>query len=147
MSHKRIHTKKKIKENGEVFTPVTLVDEMLDKIPQDVLLDPAKTVGDISGCGNGNFLIRVLERRMEAGVSHLDALRTIYGVDIDETNIFECKKRLSLGKRDKEIWEILNRNIICADALDKAHRGWRKVGYMWDDSGSNPSHHFNFSDE
>ena len=144
MKYDREHTQEAIKERGEVFTPLPLVDEMLDKIPQEVLVDPTKTVGDISGCGNGNFLIRVLERRMAAGVSHVDALKTIYGVDIDETNVFECKKRLSLGKRNKEIWEILDHNIICADALNQNHPGWRKVGYMWDDGPHNPANHFQF---
>ena len=41
----------------------------------------------------------------------------IYGVDIDEKNIIECTKRLSLGSNDETIWNILNHNIICADIL------------------------------
>ena len=119
------------KSLGEVFTPTELVNEMLDKLPQEELLNPIKTVGDISGCGNGNFLIEVLNRRIKAGVSHKDSLRTIYGVDIMEDNIQECKERLSLGSKDKEICDILNHNIICADALKKNHKGWKEVGYMW----------------
>lgn len=130
--YKRIHTEEKIDQFGEVFTPLPLVNEMLDKLPQDVLINPEKVVGDIAGCGNGNFLIEVLNRRMKNGISHIDSLKTIYGVDIDETNVKECKERLSLGSKDEEIWLILNRNIILADALNPNHRGWKKVGYMWD---------------
>ena len=119
------------KSLGEVFTPPELVNEMLNKLPQKELLDPTKTIGDISGCGHGNFLVEVLRRRMESGISHKKALQTIYGVDIMEDNIQECKERLSLGSKDKEIWNILNHNIICADALDRNHKGWKDVGYMW----------------
>lgn len=119
---------------GEVFTPPELVNEMLDKIPQEELINPDKVIGDISGCGTGNFLIEVLNRRLEAGVSHIDALRTIYGVDIMEDNVQECKERLSMGSMDEEIWKILNRNIICADALNSNDPGWSKVGYMWDEN-------------
>jgi len=139
--NKRKHTPEKIKQNGEVFTPEPLVNQMLDKLPQGELLDPLKIIGDISGCGNGNFLFNILERRIAAGISHKNALQTLYGVDIDETNVFECKQRLALGSRDTNIWKILDRNIICADALNKSHPGWRKVGYMWDPLG-NPAEHF-----
>ena len=71
-------------EIGEVFTPSELVNEMLDNLPQEEITNPDKVIGDITGCGNGNFLIEVLNRRIKAGVSHLDAIKTIYGVDIME---------------------------------------------------------------
>lgn len=116
---------------GEVFTPSELVNNMLDKLPQEEIIDPTKTVGDIAGCGNGNFLIEVLNRRIKAGVKHMDAIKTIYGVDIMEDNIQECKERLAMGSKSKRVWKILDKNIICADALDPKHLGWNKVGYMW----------------
>jgi len=123
---------------GEVFTPPQLVNEMLDKIPQEELINPDKVIGDISGCGNGNFLVEVLNRRLKAGVKHIDAIKTIYGVDIMEDNIQECKERLAMGSKSKKVWEILDNNIICADALDPNHKGWEKVGYMWsEDYGTN----------
>ena len=127
-------SKERIKKFGEVFTPPELVNKMLDILPQEELIDPTKTVGDITGCGNGNFLVEVLNRRMKAGINHKDSLKTIYGVDIMEDNIAECKKRLALGSTDPEIWEILDHNIICADALDETHTGWSEVGYMWEEN-------------
>jgi hypothetical protein len=123
----KYHTIENIKKNGEVFTPISFVRKIMDT---SNVID-SKIDSDIS-CGNGNFLLEVLQRKMLNGITHLDALQTIYGVDINETNIEECKHRLSLGKSDKEIWDILNHNIICADALDPNHSGWKKVGYMWD---------------
>jgi hypothetical protein len=51
---------------------------------------------------------------------------------------------LSLGSKDAEIWKILNHNIICANTLDPNHKGWEKVGYMWE--GKKPeSEFFDFS--
>jgi hypothetical protein len=69
---------------------------------------------------------------MKNGISHLDSLKTIYGIELDENNAKECKERLSLGSKDDEIWKVLDHNIICANALDSNHKGWEKVGYMWE---------------
>jgi type I restriction-modification system DNA methylase subunit len=124
------HLDAAIKDWGEVFTPESLVEEMLGKIPADILLNDEKTVLDHS-CGNGNFLVKVLELRLKNGSSHESALSTIYGIEIDEANAIACRERLSLKSRSKEIWKILNNNIVCADALDKNHPGWIPVGYMW----------------
>jgi type I restriction-modification system DNA methylase subunit len=126
-------TEEQIDSLGMVFTPTPLVNEMLDKLPKEVFTNKSKTFLDNS-CGNGQFLSAVLERKMSNGISHKEALKTIYGVDIDETNVAECRTRLSLGKETKETIEILNQNIICADALDPNHTGWKKVGYCWNEN-------------
>ena len=129
----RIHTDEAISQRGEVFTPAWLVKEMLDKLPQDILADPAKTVLDNS-CGNGNFLIEVLHRRLAAGIPHNEALSTIYGVELDAPNAEEGRVRLLLGSTDQTLRSIVDHNIICADALDEHHAGWDAVGFYWDDS-------------
>ena len=129
----RIHTDEAISQRGEVFTPAWLVKEMLDKLPQDILADPVKTVLDNS-CGNGNFLIEVLHRRLAAGIPHNEALSTIYGVELDAPNAEECRVRLLLGSADQTLRSIVEHNIICADALDPKHAGWDAVGFYWDDS-------------
>ena len=128
----RTHTEDAKKDRGEVFTPEALVEEMLGKLPKEFFTSAAKTVLDNS-CGNGNFLVKVLEWRLKNGVSHIEALKTIYGIELDDANAKECRQRLSLGKTDTALWDVLNRNIVCADALNPNHKGWRKVGYMWDD--------------
>ena len=51
----------RIKSTGEVFTPMSLVYEMIDEIPDDVMSDPSKTFMDNS-CGCGNFLVGLLDR-------------------------------------------------------------------------------------
>lgn len=119
------------KERGEVFTPTTLVDEMLDKLPKEVFTEN-KTFLDNS-CGNGQFLFNVLKRKMANGFTHVQSLKTIYGCELDKKNALECKKRLLLASKrpSKTAVEILNNNIICADALDENHKGWKKVGFYW----------------
>lgn len=134
----KVHTEEAVKKRGEVFTPTSLVNEMLDKLPQDVLLNPQKTVGDISGCGDGQFLVEVLRRRLEAGIPHKEALFTIYGVEIDEDNANKCRERLLMGSTDLLLKAITRRNIICGNPLKKTEKAenWFHVGFMWDKAPS-----------
>lgn len=80
------------KQTAEVFTPPQLIRKMLNKLPATVwkkgktFLDPA--------CGNGNFLVGVLWRKIERGHKPLEALKTVYGVDVMKDNIQECRFRL-----------------------------------------------------
>jgi hypothetical protein len=117
-------SKARVKELGEVFTPAALVSEMLDKLPADCWL-PHKTFLEPS-CGTGNFLIQILQRKLEAGHPPLQALSTIYGVDIMKDNVVESRKRLlqvslSGGLTLDELSEAvvhLKRNIIVGNALE-----------------------------
>ena len=118
MNNKR---KKRQKQTAEVFTPPGLVKEMLDKLPSSSW-EEDRTFLDNS-CGNGNFLVAILRRKLEAGHNYLKALSTIYGVDIMEDNVAECKLRLLeiveiyIEDDGSEVIDILNKNIVCHDAL------------------------------
>ena len=88
-------TKKRIKRRkttNEFFTPDSLVNEMLAKLPDDCWED-GKTFCD-PACGNGQFLVWVLAIKLSKGHEPLEALKTIYGVDIMQDNINECRLRL-----------------------------------------------------
>ena len=83
------------KQSAEDFTPESLTEQILDKLNQygkeswnegKTFLDPA--------CGNGNLLIPVLKRKISLGHNPTEALETIYGVDILDDNIKECRLRL-----------------------------------------------------
>jgi len=134
------HDSKDVKSRGEVFTPTVLVNEMLDKLPPEVFVDKSKTFIDNS-CGNGQFLYYVMLRKMEniikseKGITlykaHRLALTTIYGCELDANNAEECRKRLLNGSTSQELRDIVDRNIITADALDPKHEGWSKVGFYW----------------
>ena len=112
--------KLRIKQTAEVFTPQYLVLEMIDKIEMEnpeLFTDPNKTFIDNS-CGDGEFLGEVVIRKMErSDCSLLQALSTTYGVDLMEDNISECKNRLAGPNPTQEIWDILNKNIVCHDGL------------------------------
>ena len=112
--------KLRIKQTAEVFTPTTLVQEMLDRLEENdptLFSDPTKTFLDNS-CGDGQFLSEVVIRKMQRSSCSLEqALKTTYGVDLMEDNVIECRKRLSGPNPTQEIMEIVNKNIVCHDAL------------------------------
>ena len=113
-------TKDRIKQFGEVFTPLSLVDEILDKLPPEVFEDPEKTFLDPS-CGDGNFLVKVLERKLANGIKPDRALMTIYGVEIQQDNVDKCRDRLiKIAGNKKKHWLIVKHTIVCADASN----GW-----------------------
>ena len=111
------------KQTAEVFTPIPLVNDILDKLSKECWTEE-KTFCDPSA-GNGNFLIEVLRRKIELGHDPLSALSTVYGVELMEDNVVECRHRLYMYIRDylhsneekQKAVDILNKNIVCHDAL------------------------------
>lgn len=99
-----IKSKKRIDEYGEVMTPERLVEEMLDSLPSEIWKDRNKKWIDNS-CGSGNFLFAVMNRLSQFHDKKYILENMIWGVDIQEDNVEETKKRLGGG------------NIIQADAL------------------------------
>lgn len=99
-----IKSRKRVADHGEVFTPAWMVDAMLDLVKSETeridsrFLEPA--------CGSGNFLVRVLQRKLAAvelkyGQSDFErrhfalyALMCIYGIELLEDNIAECRANL-----------------------------------------------------
>lgn len=105
----------RVKSTGEVFTPTPLVQEILDKLQQDVFTDPTKTFLDPT-CGDGQFLGEVLIRKMENGSTFEQALSTTYGVDLMIDNIDLCRERLLCGRED--LRHIVEKNIVCYNGLE-----------------------------
>ena len=58
------NTYEKRKDNDEVFTPNSLINDMLGKLPGEVWSNPTKTWLDPCA-GLGNFSVQVLKRLME----------------------------------------------------------------------------------
>ena len=83
---------KRAKKTAEVFTPDELVCEMLSKLPKETW-EEGKTYLD-PAVGNGQFLIWVLIRKISLGHNPTEALKTLYGADIYQDNVNECKLRL-----------------------------------------------------
>lgn len=105
----------RVKSTGEVFTPTPLVQEILEKLPQDQFTDPTKTFLDPS-CGDGQFLSEVIIRKVENGSTYEQALATTYGVDLMEDNCLECIRRLYGAFAEPEI------NILKDKDIPEEHR-------------------------
>jgi len=139
---KHIISKQRVADHGEVLTGKREVNAMLDLVKQETeriesrFLEPA--------CGTGNFLTEILERKLRVvesryGKSQLEyeryavlAVSSIYGIDILEDNVQQCRQRL-FGVFDwnymrlfknpaknscrEAVRFILERNIIWGDAL------------------------------
>lgn len=135
---KQIKSKERVNKFAEVFTAEREVKAMCDLIPSDVwedidsrFLEPA--------CGNGNFLVEIFERKLnqcESAEQGLQALRSIYGIDIQQDNVEESKQRLFdmfVTKFPKApaitaivAAQILENNIICGDSLELMKEGKQK---------------------
>jgi hypothetical protein len=133
-----VKSRKRVIDHGEVFTPSWMVEEMLDLVKNDSeridsrFLEPA--------CGSGNFLLAVLKRKFttvenrygknlfEKRHHALFGLMCIYGIELLEDNIWECRQILlsefstflSLDESDpffRAASKVLVSNIIQGDAL------------------------------
>jgi hypothetical protein len=77
---------------GEVFTPIELVREMLDKIPSSVWENPYSLFLDPC-MGKGTFLVEIINRLVYIyGYSKEDAISRVYGYDV-------CVKYINYLKR------------------------------------------------
>lgn len=145
-----VKSRKRVADHGEVFTPAWLVDDMLDLVKDETeridsrFLEPA--------CGSGNFLVQVLIRKLAAverryGKSPFDkrhyalhALMCIYGIELLEDNIAECRENmliplveyLKLDESDdlyRAATYVLGVNIVHADALTMKTRIGRHITF------------------
>lgn len=133
-----VKSKKRVADHGEVFTPAWLVDRMIGLVKDESeridsrFLEPA--------CGSGNFLTQVLniklrvasDRYKQSVFEHhhhaLLALMSIYGIELLEDNVYECRQNmldifsenLKL-KTDADLYRagqaVLEANIVHGDAL------------------------------
>jgi len=128
--------KLRIKQTAEVFTPTWKVQEILDEIEKEdteLFLNSNKTFLDET-CGDGQILSEVIIRKMERSNCTLEqALSTTYGVELMEDNVKLCKERLAGPNPTQEILDILDKNIVCADALTYDYSFGGEV--WWEGSG------------
>ena len=101
------------KERGEVFTPMTLVNEMLDTLPKEVWKNPNLKWLD-PAAGMGNFPVAVYMRLMEGLKSVIKdeekrrehiLKNMLYMVELDKTNVFMMKKIFCGKKYELNIFE------------------------------------------
>jgi len=139
-----VKSKQRVADHGEVFTPAWMVEAMLDLVKDETeridsrFLEPA--------CGNGNFLVKVLRRKLAAvelkyGQSDFErrhyallALMCIYGIELLPDNIADCRANLleifaeylSLNPSDdlyRAAFYVLSQNLVHGDALTMCAQG------------------------
>ena len=138
-----VRSKQRVADHGEVFTPPELVESMIDLVGSEAeridsrFLEPA--------CGSGNFLVPVLRRKLvavnrsykgsdfERRHHALLALMSIYGIELLDDNVAECRENLlevfvtHLGLDDADdlaqaAEAVLAVNIVHGDALSMQRR-------------------------
>jgi len=133
-----IKSKKRIADHGEVFTPLWMVEAMLDLVKDETERIDSRFLE--TACGSGNFLVRVLQRKLAAvelkfGKSDFErrhyallALMCTYGIELLEDNIAECRANmleiladyLNLKESDdlyRAAFYVLTQNLVHGDAL------------------------------
>lgn len=104
-------TKERIKEFGEVFTPDSYVDDMLQLLARDrnFSWDDENLAFFEPCCGHGNIVISIFSKRLKAifdkslakyskdhaaYYSVANSINTLWAIDIDAQNIDECRARV-----------------------------------------------------
>lgn len=143
-----IKSKQRVQQYGEVFTPSWMVQKMLDtpgvkEASENIyatFLEPA--------AGDGNFLLAILERKLQAVVDQYDekhwktksliALSSIYGIELLEDNLEVARSRMFLYYLDwyekyfgtrlssrSDIYQsahyLIYQNIVLGNTLTKRH--------------------------
>ena len=138
----QVKSRQRVQDHGEVFTNEREVSAMLDMVDDECrrlesrFLEPA--------CGDGNFLVEVLRRKLAVAKKRygrsipdyesaaFTAVSSIYGVDILGDNCEACRNRLYgiLAEEYERVCKkksnasfldavkfVLRRNILCGNAL------------------------------
>lgn len=107
----KVRGAKRVRQTGEVFTPMDLCLQMVMQIPEEVLQNPDGKFLDNS-CGDGNFLVTLFKVLTKYHDKQHVLDNMIYGVDLMPDNVAEAKRRLKL-KPEMPGWH----HIVCADGL------------------------------
>jgi len=98
----------RIKVTQEVFTPMELVEYMIDDIDVELLKDPESTFIDNSA-GCGNFLVGMKKRLMQYHSEEHILENMLYAVEMMEDNHKELCNRLGV--------DVTHPHYVCHDAL------------------------------
>jgi hypothetical protein len=102
-------SKNRVKATGEVFTPTSLVLEILSTFSDELFIHDFahKEYKFLDyACGDGQFLSEFVLKLMDNSHSYTDALDKVYGVDLEKSNCIETIRRL-YGALDKNVIDSL----------------------------------------
>lgn len=130
-NEKLTKSKDRVRKHGEVYTPSFIVKQMCDMLqdnnPSEDVFRPETTFLEPT-CGNGNFLVEILNRKLDRCKTTGDcftALESIYAIDLLPDNVAESKQRmLDIFNAHcgflfmQKAKTILDQRIICGDSLE-----------------------------
>lgn len=131
-TEERISRRKNSKINSqEFFTPYEIVKKMRDKISEEDWSDPDKTFCE-PAFGNGQFVIYIIWNRLQHGINWKTALKTLYGVELVESNVYETHGRiiklfdaLDIDYDEDVAMDIMLKNLVCSDFFEWNFEEWR----------------------
>ena len=160
---RQVVSRQRVADHGEVYTAKREVCAMLDLVKEETeridsrFLEPA--------CGNGNFLVEILSRKMEAvrrqfvrnryeyDLASAQAVSSMYGVELLPDNVEACRQRLLTQYLDtyrqhlhvdaspelvRCISFLLRKNILCGDALTMLQNNGKPITFCeWTFIGTN----------
>ena len=116
----------RIRQYGEVFTPLPTVREMLDTLEKENpgMFDPGRTFLE-PACGDGAFVAEILRRKFDRCKRRRDytvSLESVYGFEIQADNVEKCIQNLTVlccqyFRPTKAEMEIIEDHIIQCDSL------------------------------
>lgn len=136
-----VKSDERVRDLGEVFTPSATVQEMLDLLPEEMwAVHPSPTFLE-PACGDGNFLVAVLDRKLasislghaagtlpagaaaESAQFHaVEALASIYGVDISSDNVIGGTPGHEVGARTRLLNQFVewNATVVSKRLTDRS---------------------------
>ena len=112
----------RIKYTEEVFTPFQACDyylEHLKELKSDIFSNTELPIID-NTVGDGEWLGAILIKRLESGATLNESLKTLFGCDLEISNIKKCHDRLSCN--EPSVLPILQKNIVVSNALQTEYR-------------------------
>jgi len=121
-------TRRKI---GEYYTPLWLVEYMVEKLSKDVEILKDKTVLD-PFCGSGTFLITAFYRKVREGENPDDAIKEVIGFDINPLAVSIARAELMIAyqSKGKGIVTPLVFNIDSASLLLRKQGEWVSSSFL-----------------
>ena len=86
----------RIKETGEVFTPMELCHQMVSEIDEDILKNPDSTFLDNSA-GCGNFIVALKEKLMQYHSEEHILDNMLYAIELMSDNHQEMCERIGVS--------------------------------------------------
>lgn len=150
MKENLIKSKHRVQKHGEVFTPSWMVQKMLDVPGVKEACENVSATFLEPAAGDGNFLVAILERKLDAVIRKYDkknwktksliALSSIYGIEFLRDNLSLAQSRMfvyylnwyekNFGVRPtsrndiyKSAYYLIHKNIVRGNTLTQKNPG------------------------